>query len=120
MYTKLDLAFKLMRKKGLIAKQNFCCCSNCAISELTSIVNTKFKQCHTINGIVFYHRQDSNSRKSNNGFHISYGQMNAGKNLIGIDPFKIAMIVINCLKEVGIEYEWSGNTDDRIYIKPGY
>ena len=45
---KINNMFKLLRRKGYIARQNFNCCSSCGWAEIGEVEKA-----------VFYHRQDA-------------------------------------------------------------
>ena len=59
----LTLAFKLLRKKGYFARQNFWCCQSCAWSAIPEGKNSK---------VVFYHNQDNAQLKEDGQCYLSY------------------------------------------------
>lgn len=116
---KLDYAFKLMRQRNLVAKQNFACCGQCALRQINDIALERMNRAKQVVGIVFYHRQDAEKRAQEKGFHLSYGYVNFDSNG-SVTNDQVGIIVTACLRQAGVEFDWSGNADEKIFIKPGF
>ena len=89
---KLNSAFKELRELGFFAKQNFWCCSTCAVNAIPD--NTE--------NYVFYHQQDTNMLNKTGGVYLGW----AG------DGNKI----IEVMKRNDIKVDWDGDERHRIYI----
>jgi hypothetical protein len=118
---KLNLAFRLMRKKGLIAYQNYSCCSNCAGIEITNEAEQRIEAGkatpESIKGCCFYHRQDAESRDAGRSFYLAYGPMDSAKHdEIGLDTAEVGKLVVEALREAGVGFEWDGNPNTRIEV----
>jgi len=120
MKARLTKAFRNMRKEGLLARQNFECCSSCAGYSMTLrarelISNGKEKS--EIKGCCFYHAQDNDDLVVGRGFYLSYGPMDSQEHgVIGLSNEEVAKIVIKCLKDAGVETDWDGNGGRRIFV----
>jgi hypothetical protein len=103
----LTEAFKKLRKAGLIAKQNWCCCQTCGIAALEN----------TTKDFVFYHKQDSDVLAQYKECHLTWGigdVKNCDKKKYTV-PLgnKICEILNSC---EGVRAEWDGNPDKRIKL----
>jgi hypothetical protein len=98
---KVNQAFKLLRKAGYIAKQDFWCCQSCGWAAI-------HKDYPDAEKIVFYHNQDNEA-------------WNKDKELD--HPLYLAWAgdggeIVNIIKSVGLSVEWDGSKDNRIMIQP--
>ena len=113
-------AFRLMRKRGLLARMNFLCCSNCAGHELTNMavdaIRSGKKKQDDIKGCVFYHRQDAEALEpprarwrcsGNQPLMIRYGLLDSKEfGEIGLPTDEVGRIVCECLDEAQVAYSW--------------
>lgn len=100
MNNKLDLAFKLMRQKNFIAKQNFACCNMCAIKQLNQIADERQNKEKPALGAVYYHRKEAIEKSKGNNFFIHFGTFN------DLLKYEDAVVLIcKCLDKADIEYE---------------
>lgn len=121
MKERLGRAFRAMRKAGLLARQNFECCSSCAgyaISQRAEdLISSGKKKKEDIKGCCFYHAQDNDDLVMGNAFYLAYGPMGTQKyDTVGLPNEQVAEIIIKCLKDEGIEIEWDGSGDTRIFV----
>jgi hypothetical protein len=126
--TKLNLAFKAMRKAGLLARQNYKCCQNCGGYALTTEAEKLVKAGKTVNGCCFYHHQDaavlreSRSRSwrapvATEYLYLAYGDMSSNElGNIGLSTAEVGKIVVRCLVDAGLDPIWNGSTDQRIKV----
>jgi hypothetical protein len=98
---KVNQAFKLLRKTGYIAKQNFWCCQSCGWSA----INNDYPDAEKV---VFYHNQDNDSWNKNKELDHSLALAWAGN---GAE-------IVDIIKSVGLNVEWDGSEDKRIMIQP--
>jgi hypothetical protein len=85
-------AFRALRKKGYIAKQNFMCCQSCALAELPEGTEK----------YVFYHRQDNTQLIRTGSCHLAWG--GDGK------------AIVDVLEAEGLLTSWDGSPHSRILI----
>lgn len=94
-YSRLNEAFKDLRKAGYFARQNFQCCQSCAWSMVPKEKSDK---------VVFYHQQDADHKEDN---EMYVGWAGDGKEICDI------------FDKHYIDTEWDGTSNTRILIK-GY
>lgn len=102
--------FKALRQAGLIAKQNFWCCSTCACAAIP-----REKGADTAKGYAFYHKQGMASFVEEGSLYLHFGAMEREQ-----DSMEIANILKTKLDELSIPYEWEGSPDKcfLIAVKP--
>jgi len=114
----LSTAFKLMRKAGLIARQNFTCCSSCGgyamaerVKEMTPERRTKVKGC------VFYHSQDAARLREGGNLYLGYGPVGVHEvGDFGLPTEEVGALVVKALASAGLSYEWDGKPSSRIEV----
>lgn len=123
--TKMGNAFKTMRTEGLMARQSFSCCRNCAGYELaTTLKNKPKREKEAVKGCAFYTKQDAPPREDSrdfrhfDGLYISYGPLGvSGEKEYGLPTAEVGAIVKKCLESVGLEVEWDGTPETRIFVR---
>ena len=116
----LGLAFRAMRKAGLVARQNFSCCGSCAGYEIaTDIEAMPTATRERVYGTAFYTRQTAAdfARRGFTGLYISYGPVDVDDTQVGLDVVAVGQIVATCLREAGIEVEWDGSGNKTIFAR---
>lgn len=115
---KLNKAFSLMRKAGLMARQNFSCCSSCAGYALAkAAVDQPAKKRAKIQGTCFYHRQDADNLRDGHDLMLRYGPLDTEEHgQIGLETVEVGRLVVDCLAVAGLNYEWSGNPRECITV----
>lgn len=120
---RLNDAFARMRKAGLIARQSFWCCQSCAgydlatkVKELPAAKRAQFQGC------AFYTKQDAQDMTGRysrhfKGLHVAYGPVEADGKEYGRPTVAVGGIVKACLEEAGLEVEWNGSPDQRIFVR---
>lgn len=109
----LTEAFRLMRKRGLLARQNFSCCQNCGCSEMDTMKKEGTPEQRSAIGYAFYHQQDNENKENGQDFYIAYGVF--GDAADGAAA-AIGQIVTFCLNAAGVVFEWDGNPSTRILV----
>lgn len=94
--------FRALRKKGIVAKQNFLCCQSCGWAELGSQLGDNYE-----GTIVFYHNQDYDSFEGKELTRKIYLAWH-GK----------AEDIIEEFEKEGFKVEWNGSEHERICILP--
>lgn len=115
---KLNKAFSLMRKAGLMARQNFSCCSSCAGYALASAMEHQpAKKRAKVKGVCFYHRQDAADLRDGHDIMLRYGQLHTeAHGPLGLLTVQVGRLVVECLEQAGLSYEWSGNSSECITV----
>jgi hypothetical protein len=121
---RLGEAFKAMRRAGLIARQAFMCCGNCAGAELATRAGAMpAARRARVKGVAFYTRQDAArlapARAGEEaGVFIAYGPLEtqaAGR--VGLATPEVGRLVEQACREAGLEVEWDGSPEKRIYAR---
>lgn len=115
---KLNAAFALMRKAGLIAKQNFSCCSSCAGYDIaTKVTAMPAKKRAKINGACTYNRQDTARMEAGRDLYLGFGPIGTqAHGDIGLTTVQVGQLVVLCLAQAGLAYEWNGEASQRILV----
>ena len=117
---KLKEAFSLLRKQGIIARQNFSCCGSCGSYEISVMGEERGKKKGKYPaGYVFYHRQDTETLNRNGVVYLRYGtyENKNGKLRKGSYPtLNVGYTIVEAMKEVGLETEWDGDTGHCILV----
>lgn len=98
-------AFTRLRMQGIIARQNYLCCSVCAGSSLEDK-----RALADARGWAFYHMQDNEGFLAGRTLYIGYGPHE--------DAAKIGAAVVEALKAEGLKPKWNGDTNVRIALEP--
>jgi hypothetical protein len=109
---KLDAAFKALERKGVVARQNFTCCSNCGHHEIwDEIKETRTKR--KVIGYAFYHMQDTQAAVDGGGIYVKYSAVEndeVKKRLIG-------QKVVDALTAAGLKPGWDGDPGCAIEVR---
>lgn len=112
---RLSVAFRLMRERHLIARQNFTCCQTCGSYEIVEDAMKRIAAGRRVDGYAFFHHQDAQSLRASEDFHIAYGSVQ--DNCADSAVENVGKIVVDCLTLAGISTEWSGSPHQRIRVK---
>ncbi len=110
---KLDSAFKSLERKGVVARQNFTCCSNCGHHEIWDEIETAREKKRTVIGYAFYHMQDTESAVDGGGIYVKFSAVendDVKKRLVG-------QKVVDALTAAGLKPDWDGDPGDAIAVK---
>lgn len=116
---KLNVAFQMMRKIGLVARQNFSCCGSCAGYELTTdIVAMPSKKRAKVKGVCFYHKQDNDCLVRGKDLYLGFGPVDSREfGQVGLDTVQVGHLVTSCLTQAGLAWEWDGTASKRILVR---
>ena len=118
--TKLSKAFKLLRKEGLIAKQNFSCCGSCGCYEIGEQAKARAKKLGKfLKGYVFFNRQSTQSMYQTGTVNLSYAAFYTRtykKRKECFTDVEIANLIVDKMSEVGLATEWNGDTDKCVTV----
>jgi hypothetical protein len=97
-------AFKVLRKKGFIARCNFMCCMTCGYSALSDKIKDE-----TI-GVVFFHNQDNTRLKKGHSLMLAFDGHGISQEMAG-------QIIVEELKQHNLSIIWDGKGSTRIEVK---
>lgn len=107
----LAVAFREMRKQGLLAKQNFMCCRSCGSHALW---NTMGEQPGKYKGAVFYCKQDGDNLRESGKFYLGFGAADTDDDK---ETTIIGWMVQSALVKSGLQVEWDGSPGTRILVR---
>ena len=114
---KLNALFKELRRRDLVARQNFMCCGGCAAAAIGEDVRKRGKR-----GGVYYHRQDAEGlrppvrrgirERADESVYLGFGSADGDEGIaqaIGADIVAAAALV-------GLATEWDGRVASRVEV----
>lgn len=97
---KVNKAFRLLRKAGYFAQQDYWCCQSCAWNAVP-------EDSYDSGKVVFYHHQDNDAWKGKElGKRLYLAWAGDGNEIVRI------------IQSVGLATEWDGTENNRIQILP--
>jgi hypothetical protein len=120
---RLDRAFSALEAGGVIARQDFACCTNCAHAEIWDEVSDP----SAWRGNVWFHQQDTERAIEGGGLYLGYGareKPSAGLRLRWAgasdanDDTAIGREVAKALTDAGLPVIWDGRVETRIFVNP--
>ncbi len=103
---KIASAFRVVRKKGILARSNFMCCSGCAGSELSIMAHKKSGSI----GYVFYHSQDNERLLKSGKVHIGFSSSGH------VPTLRIAERLIVALQDAGLSTSWNHMESSKVEV----
>jgi hypothetical protein len=105
----LSVPFAFMSERGIIAKENFQCCTTCGCAAIEDAIK---EDGHEFHGWCFYHAQDDEDRARGNSFYLTYGSVNNNDD----EAKKVGEQIVQILKDHNVKTEWDGNVSHRIEV----
>jgi hypothetical protein len=109
---RLDAAFKSLERKGVVAWQNFTCCSNCGHHEVWDEIKEMQKKRKVI-GYAFYHMQDTESAVDGGGIYVKYAAVENDDEKKKVSGQK----VVDALTATGLKPDWDGDPGCAVAVK---
>lgn len=117
---RLNLAFKNLRKHGLLARQNYWCCSGCACCAITQDAEKLVGRGKRVTGGVYYHKQAGDRLRAGGEFYVGFGVITSEKyGKLGTTDEDIGRLVVSEFTKAGLRVQWDGNADKSILVQPG-
>ena len=121
---RLDRAFAALTADGVIARQDFACCTSCAQAEIWDEVPDP----GAWRGNVWFHHQDTERAVQGEGLFLGFGARDPGSRLrrlfrtdrspMGPDDAAIGRQVADALTSAGLPVIWDGRVEHRIQVDP--
>jgi hypothetical protein len=112
---RLDEAFAELDRNGILVRQNFACCDNCAFNGIwVEIHEAEAQSPNPIIGYVFFHQQDTQDVLSNSRLDLSFGASRSQKEA---DVKRIGERIVTTLRRHGLTVSWNGSVHQRIRIE---
>jgi hypothetical protein len=110
---RLDRAFADLNRRGIVARQNFACCSNCGRAEIGGEIDTEQKRGIKVIGYTFFHSQGTEGAVEYGDLYLAYGDL-TGEATAGV---QIGRTIVEGLEQQGLPVEWNGSFDKAIRVK---
>jgi hypothetical protein len=105
---RLDEAFAAMESRGVVARQNFSCCSNCGHGEMWDVMQEAAQQGdpnRRVLGYAFYHMQDTDRAVEGGDVYIKYGAIEGSEQA----AVAVGRIIADEVREAGLAVQWNGS-----------
>lgn len=110
--------FKILRKRGYIARANYYCCSSCAgyaigqrVSDMAAEKAAKVKGC------VFWNQQDERGIEDDGTLYLAFGNIGSSTHGdIGLPTVEVGREVVSLLEQRGLFVKWDGTASSRILV----
>ncbi len=104
---RLDHAFAQLERQGIVARQDFACCGNCGVAEISAEATPE-----TSRGYVFYHMQDTQRAVDGGDLSFNYGVFHGGE----ADTVAIGWRLFESLRDAGLKPKWDGDIRQRVSL----
>lgn len=112
---RLDQAFAELERQGVVARQNFTCCSTCGHYEIGDEIATfrkKKKKSAPVSGYAFYHMQDTESAVEGGGIYIKYDTLSNDE----AQKVAVGEAIVAALTAAGLRPEWDGDPNTGVFV----
>lgn len=109
---RLDRAFEILERGGIVARQNYWCCQTCGSAAIHDEMLSAAEDGEPVRGYVFYHEQDTEGAAGYGQLYLAYGSFSGEDS----DSVAIGKELVIHLEEVGLEPRWGGKLDERISV----
>jgi len=111
---RLDIAFLELELLGILALQNFWCCSTCAHSAAADWLynGVEYQNRRELFGYVFFHEQDTANAVQCGEFSLGYDAMESTRRA----KARVGRLVVDVLSRHGFTTRWNGDPDNRIDV----
>lgn len=115
---KLNVAFRALRARGFIARQNFLCCGGCAGYKIAIDAEELVARGKKVEGGIFYHRQEGERLLAGANFYVHFSKIDSKKyGVLGSLPdVEIGKIIVREFTKAGLLVHWTGSADRAIQI----
>jgi len=110
---RLDRAFEALEREGILARQHWACCQSCGHCDMQEEGAAQRQAGREVLGYAFFHAQDTESAAGGGGLFLAFSAAEEkGEGEIGIGHR-----VVRALEREGLQVEWDGTTERRIYVR---
>jgi hypothetical protein len=110
---RLDRAFEMLERAGIVARQNFTCCSNCGHYEIGDEIKAARKKRRPVSGYAFYHMQDTESAVEGGGIYIKYDTLTSDDE----KKKQVGRKIVEALEESDLDAVWNGDPNTAILVR---
>ena len=109
---RLDQAFAALNQRGIVARQDFSCCTACGHNDIWDEIAAEEEK-QPIDGYVFYHFQCTEQA-------IEFGQLSLAFGLVTDDEAsltEVANTIVQELRKAGLDAKWKGSINSPIVVE---
>ena len=110
---RLDQAFAKLTKAGIVARQDFTCCTKCGSAEIGEEMQNEKAMGVEVRGYTFYHQQNTEAAVEGQGLHLAYGATDANV----AAALAVAAEIVATLAQHGLVATWDGTTAQKIGVQ---
>ena len=114
-YDRLSTAMDALESKGIVARENWWCCSNCGVDQIGYEIEDVARRGKRPRGYAFFHDQDVQAAVDGGLLYLDYG--NADPHYSARKSEVIGQDVVRSFKAAGLDVEWNGNLSRRIAVR---
>jgi hypothetical protein len=108
---RLDEAFAALNQQGIVARQDFSCCTHCGHTDIWDEI-AQVEQNQAVEGYVFYHLQCTERAIESGQLLLAYGCLEDESAALA----RVATKVVAELRRVGLDATWQGNAGYPIVV----
>ena len=109
---RLDRAFEALEAEGVVARQNFTCCSTCGHYEIGDEIAGAEDEGREVAGYAFYHMQDTQRAAEGGGIYVRYGSNEGGP-----EPAAVGRRIVAAVEAAGLKAEWDGSPNTCVLVR---
>lgn len=109
---KLEAAFAELERRGIVARENFTCCSSCGGSEIAEQIHEAGEAGLSVRGYVFFHEQDTTAAIGGSGVMLAFGAVEEAD----VATRAIGHEACDVLRAQGLAPIWAGDVKRRIVV----
>jgi hypothetical protein len=109
---RLNNAFASLNRLGIVARQNFSCCTNCGHSDIWEEIEQE-EATNPVDGYVFYHLQCTERAIKSRQLFLAYGSTEDDDEVLK----RVGNTIVRELKMTGLDAQWDGRTSSAIVIE---
>jgi hypothetical protein len=110
---RLDRAFGDLNRSGIVARQNFACCTNCGHVEIGAEIDAAEKSGAKVIGYTFYHFQGTECAVELGDLYLAYSDLKGEEEA----SVRAGRSIVDTLERHGLTVEWNGSFKQAILVK---
>lgn len=109
-------AFRELRQRGFLARDNYLCCRECAGTQLCEDATEMGYRGQKIRGAVFFSADDQEKRKELGYFAVSYGPLDTWNGIVGEPALAVGYEACDVLRKHGLTVDWDGDEKTALVV----
>lgn len=101
---RLDEAFAALNRRGIVARQDFSCCTKCGHTDIWDEI-AQVEEHQQVEGYVFYHLQCTERAIASGQLLLAYGTVEESEEALA----RVANVAVSELRQAGLDAKWQGD-----------